>query len=57
MQKILEFLLSLQNKTFVVVWIALMQPLLSITTMKGKISKKLEVALWYLCIKLKNDII
>lgn len=36
MQKILEFLLSLQNKTFVVVWIALMQPQLSKTAMKEK---------------------
>ncbi len=36
MQKILEFLLSLQNETFVVVWIALMQPQLSKTAMKGK---------------------
>ena len=34
-------ILPLQNeiKTFVVVWIVLMQPLLSKTTMKGKISK------------------
>ena len=34
-------MLSLQNEInpFVVVWIVLMQPLLSKTTMKGKISK------------------
>ena len=37
---VLKFCLTLQvEKTFVVVWIVLMQPLLSKTTMKGKISK------------------
>ncbi len=31
--------LRIENNPFVVVWIVLMQPLLSKTTMKGKISK------------------
>ena len=39
------YLCKLKNKPFVVVWIVPMQPQLSKTAMKGKMSKKLEVAL------------